>query len=299
MLGYLQLLRPLNCLMTSVAVFIGGLLVMGGMGPEVLLPIGLAMVAAFLIAGAGNAINDYTDVESDKINKPNRPIPSGRVSRRAALAYAIILFVIGTIIAGFINWPVYIIAVLNSAVLIVYSTHLQDRVVVGNAAVSYLVGSGFLFGGAALGNMTLPLILMFLAGLANLAREIVKDLEDIEGDRIGFMKKLTNGVRRKVGSISQRFGISKSGVQLRHSSNLKVIAALSLALAIAVSPVPFLLKILGFSYLVVLIPTDLVFLFSIYGIAKAKRKKSYNKVSRLIKLGMFLGLVSFIIGVLV
>ncbi len=298
MFGYLQLLRPMNCLMTSVAVFIGGLLVMEGMGPEALTAVGLAMAAAFLVTGAGNAINDWTDLESDKVNRPSRPIPSGRMSRRAALIYAIILFALGTTIAGFINWPAYIIAVFNSFVLIIYSTHLQDRVLVGNAAVSYLVGSGFLFGGAALNNMALPVMLMFLAGLANMSREIVKDLEDIEGDKAGFMKKLTNGVRRKVGTISQRFGISKGGVQLRHGSNLRVMAALSLALAIAISPLPFLTGILGFSYLLFLAPTDLVFLAAIYGTAKARRKSGYGKVSRLIKIGMLLGLVAFIMGAL-
>lgn len=50
MLGYVQLLRPLNCLMTAVAVFVGGLLVMGG-APEGLLTLGIAMLAAFLVAG--------------------------------------------------------------------------------------------------------------------------------------------------------------------------------------------------------------------------------------------------------
>jgi geranylgeranylglycerol-phosphate geranylgeranyltransferase len=299
MLGYVQLLRPANCLMTSVAIFIGGLLVMGGLGPEALGAIFLAMVAGFVITGAGNTINDWTDVESDKVNRPNRPIPSGRVSKRAGLMYAVLLFLIGIVMAGFINWAAFIIAAFNSFLLVVYSTHLKERLLVGNAAVSYLVGSGFLFGGAALGNMVLPLILTVLAGLANMSREIVKDLEDVEGDRVGFMKKLTNGVQKRVRTITQRFGISKSGVQLRHGSTLKAVAAISLALAIAVSPMPFLMGILGFSYMVVLAAADLVFLGSIYLIAKANTKKGYTRASRAIKYGMFLGLVAFIAGVLI
>ncbi|MFQ5648109.1 MAG: UbiA family prenyltransferase [Candidatus Aenigmatarchaeota archaeon] len=298
MLGYVQLLRPLNCLMTAVAVFVGGLLVMGG-APEGLLTLRIAMLAAFLVAGGGNAINDYTDVEADKVNRPKRPIPSGRASKRGALAFSIALFVLGIVLAGMINWVTFFIALVNSVLLIAYSTHLQDKLLVGNAAISYLVGSGFLFGGAALGNLTLPFLLFLLAGLSNMSREIVKDLEDIAGDKAGFLKRLTYGAKRKVHSIADRFGVTSGGIRLKYGRRLVVAAGLSLALAIAVSPVPYMLGILGVSYLVILVPTDIVFLACIFGLAKGRGKKKYGRISKGIKLGMFLGLIAFLAGVFI
>jgi geranylgeranylglycerol-phosphate geranylgeranyltransferase len=299
MLGYLQLLRPLNCLMAAIAVFIGGLLVMGGLEQPALNSISLAMLAAFLITGAGNTVNDYIDVEADKVNKPKRPIPSGRVSKGAALAYTAVLFAIGIILAGFTTGAAFALAIFNSIVLVAYPAYLQDKLLVGNISVSYLVGSTFLFGGAALGNITLPLVLMMLALFANLAREIVKDLEDMEGDKVSILKKLTNGAKRKAASILDRFGVGSGGMQLRHSHKLIAAAALSLALAIAVSPVPFLMGILGYSYLVMLVPTDLAFLACMFLLAQAPKRRGYKRISKGIKIGMFLGLIAFIVGVLI
>jgi len=293
-IGYLKILRPLNCVMTAIAVFIGGLLI-AEFGTLIYAEkIYLAMAAAFLIAGAGNAINDYVDVESDRINRPKRPIPSGQVGKRWALVYSILLFLVGIFLAGFINWIAFGVAVFNSALLIVYSVSLQNKLLLGNISISYLVGSGFLFGGVALGNMFLPLLLMLLAFFANLSREIVKDLEDIEGDRKSFLKRVAAGIRRTIG---ERFGFTGSGAELKYGRRkLKIIAGFSLLLVIATSPLPYMFGILGLSYLIILIPTDIVFLVAVLFTIKAESKKGFHRISRMIKLGMFLGLLAFIIG---
>ncbi|MCK4496623.1 MAG: UbiA family prenyltransferase, partial [Candidatus Aenigmarchaeota archaeon] len=151
MFPYVTLMRPVNAFMSVIAVLIGGLLVAGN-NPTLfsnLYPLGFALLAVFLITGAGNAINDYIDVESDKLNKPKRPIPSGRISRRKALAFSVVLFAIGILFTLFINWACILIAVINSILLVVYSYSLQDKILLGNIVIGYLVGSTFLFGGAA------------------------------------------------------------------------------------------------------------------------------------------------------
>lgn len=295
-LGYLKILRPLNCVMTAVAVFIGGLLVAELGALFFAEKIYLAMAAAFLIAGAGNVINDYVDVESDRINRPNRPIPSGQIGRKSALAFLILLFLAGIFLAGFINWIAFGIAVFNSLLLAAYSLNLQNKLLLGNISISYLVGSGFLFGGVALGNLFLPLVLMFLAFFANFSREIVKDLEDIEGDRKSFLKRIASGIKK---SIAERFGFTGGGAVLRYGRRkLKIIAGFSLLLAIAVSPLPYILGILGLTYLVILIPTDLTFLISALFLTKVGSSKGFRRISRMIKLGMLLGLIAFIAGAL-
>lgn len=297
MLGYIRLMRPLNAVMGAIAVLIGGFLVLNPLGYPANLVINLllAMVVAFLVLGAGNAINDYFDVESDRINSPKRPIPSGQISKNTALAFSAALFIIGIALSGFINWVAFIIALVNSFVLIIYSLGLQDKVLVGNIAISYLVGSTFLFGGAAVGNLTLPLLLMLLAGLANMAREVVKDLEDIEGDRLNFIKKLASGIKAK---IADRFGLSRGHAKIRYDKKITIVAGICLLLAIFISPLPYLLNILGLSYLVILIPTDLAFLVALVMMTKASSSRHFHRISKLIKLGMFLGLIAFIVGVL-
>ena len=296
MFPYVTLMRPVNAFMSVIAVLIGGLLVAGN-NPTLfsnLYPLGFALLAVFLITGAGNAINDYIDVESNKLNKPKRPIPSGRISRRKALAFSVVLFAIGILFTLFINWACILIAVINSILLVVYSYSLQDKILLGNIVIGYLVGSTFLFGGAALGNLLLPGLLMLLAGLSTISREIVKDLEDIEGDRKNFLKRLTSGVKMR---LSRFVGKKEAGLAL-DKGRAKAAAGIFMLLAIIISPLPYTLGILGFTYLVILVPTDLVFLSSIIILAKGKGKKKFSRVSRIIKIGMLLALIAFIFGVL-
>ncbi len=297
MLAYLELMRPGNCLMSLIAVAIGALLASGGnltifINPS---PVYLAVVVVFLITGAGNVINDYIDTEADKINKPRRPIPSGRVSPKAALGFSTILFAAGVALSGFLTWYALTLAVFNSVLLVVYSCHLQNKILLGNIAVGYLVGSTFLFGGAALGNLCLPFLLMLLAMFSTISREVVKDLEDLEGDRKGFLKRLASGAKR----VAERFGIKGREAELRvEKGRAKAIAAASMLTAIAASPLPYLLGVLGLPYLVMLVPAVLVFLASLVTIIRASTKKEFARASRFIKLGMNLGLLAFILGVL-
>ncbi len=303
MLSYLELMRPHNCLMSVFAVFIGGLLVMKwdlsqlfALSP--VSPIYLALLAVFLIAGAGNAINDYVDVEADRINKPRRPVPSGRVSRNKALAFSVILFAAGIVLAGIppMNTFTFIIAALNSVLLVLYSFYLQGKLLAGNLAISYLAGSTFLFGGASLGNIVLPFILGLLAGLATLSREIIKDIEDMEGDRLVAVKRM---VRKAKERIKEKTGISKKGISVHYGTRTAVsVAALSLTAAVSVSPLPYVLGILGLSYVIMVMLADAVFVLCISGMATAKRKRDYAKISRRIKIGMNLGFLAFVIGVL-
>lgn len=315
MLHYLTLMRPLNGLMSVIAVFIGGLIILGP-GALTFFHLYLAMLAAFLIAGGGFAINDYVDIEADKINKPKRPLPSGRIQPWKALLFSLALFIIGIILAGFINYIALAIAIINSLVLIFYSLSLQNKILIGNIAVSYSVGSTFLFGGAAtassLSGLALTGLLLLLAFFANLAREIVKDMEDIEGDRATFLKRLAAKTKAMVASAGERFDLSSLEPTLKYKKTLVLLAEASLILAILVSPLPYLLGIVGGYYLVFLVPTDiLLFLALALLLVSTKRagirqkakallfgKKFYRDISKYIKLGMFFGLLAFLAGAL-
>jgi len=287
--------------MSAFAVFIGGLLVIGWNFQHLMgySPLYLALLLVFLITGAGNVINDYFDVESDKINKPKRPLPSGRASRRGALVFSISLFSIGIIIAGFINWPAFVIAVVNSVLLIFYSSHLQNKVLLGNLAVGYLTGSTFLFGGVAMNNMVLPIWLAMLSGLATVSREIIKDLEDIEGDGKGFLKRLSSSVQKISTPIAERFGITTKGVEMKINKKRAIdLAIITLVMSVAISPIPFLFGILGMTYLLAVIPTDALFIFAAFQMNRMNGKSNYKSIQKTIKVGMYLGLVAFLIGVL-
>lgn len=280
MRAYVELLRPLNCSMTVFGVIAGAAIVSIKFSAFSPFLVALAALCAFIIAGAGNAINDYTDVDIDRINRPARPIPSSRVSKNSALIFSISLFALGTGLSYFINLTAFAIAAFNSLLLILYSTHLQNKLFAGNIAISYLVGSSFVFGGASLGDIILPSLLGLLAFLANLSREIVKDLEDLEGDRRVGKSKGKN--------LAMRYGERPA----------KLSASFTLSAAIIISPLPYLLGILSAGYLAALVPCIAVFGYSILSAWKSKKSGDYGRTSRMIKLGMFLGLLAFVAGAL-
>jgi geranylgeranylglycerol-phosphate geranylgeranyltransferase len=140
-----------------------------------------------LITAAGNAINDYFDAEIDAINRPDRPIPSGSVSRKTAWNLSLLLFVSGIVLASQANPICLGLSILNSAMLYAYAAKFKRLPLAGNLSVAYLVASMFIFGGAITGwagiIYTVPITVITF--FAMLGRELLKAAEDVEGDRKG------------------------------------------------------------------------------------------------------------------
>jgi len=298
--AYLEMLRPLNCLMAAVAVSIGGLLVFGlGLDVATQRTMALAMISAFLIAGAGNAINDVFDVEADKVNRPKRPLPSGRASRSGASVFAALLFLAGNALAASINWMAFIIALLNTLMLIAYASWLKHKPYAGHAAVSYLVASTFAFGAAAMGDVSAAAYLALMAFFANFAREIVKGLEDIEGDSFSFMMRVKARLKRAAARLAERFRL-KNGkpVMAYDAKNAVVVAMVSLVASVVLSTLPFFMGAFGAVYMMAVIPADIAMLAGVVQLGLSTSRPSLSKVSKLIKAGMLLGLLAFIVGAL-
>ena len=186
-----KLARPFNGFSGALAVFLGGYVARTGEWLNVVL---VAMVT-FLVTGAGNTWNDYLDVEIDRINKPERVLPSGAVSRRAALIFALTLNAIALIIAAFINPAAFVVALLASAILYLYSWKLKSTVLLGNLTVAIISAMSVVFGGIAAGNVrpTIPLAIIIIVAITG--REILKTLADYEGD-----------LRQRVRTISTAWG---------------------------------------------------------------------------------------------
>ncbi|MDD1694861.1 MAG: geranylgeranylglycerol-phosphate geranylgeranyltransferase [Methanoregula sp.] len=181
--GFLKITRPANAVMAGIAAIVAYLVASGTLVPSAI----LLLIVVTLITAAGNVINDYYDAEIDAVNRPDRPIPAGLVTRHAASWFAVFLFTAGLVICLFTNVLCIGLAVFNSLLLVGYAARLKSMPLVGNVAVAYLAGSMFLFGGAFDGVSGLvrlaPLAVMTF--LAMLARELLKDAEDVEGDAAG------------------------------------------------------------------------------------------------------------------
>ena len=101
---YIQIIRPVNCIMSAFAVYIAAIIsgaIFFGTYPTI--EFTYALLTTFLVCAGGMVVNDIFDIEADKINKPKRPLPSGKIKVRTAKTYAAILFIIGVAISYFIN----------------------------------------------------------------------------------------------------------------------------------------------------------------------------------------------------
>lgn len=267
---YLEILRPGNAIMAVIAIFLMAV-ISGKFTLEAL----MAGVVVFIVTGAGNSINDYFDHKIDAINKPERPIPSGRISLKTALIYSIFLFVMGIIIAFSINLLLGMIAFLSSVLMIFYARDLKTKCLVGNMSISFLTGLCFVFGGIAVGQIVVSIYLGFFAFLMTMAREIVKDMEDVEGDKIEGAATLPI---------------------LRGMRTSSILAAAFMILASIGSPLLYFMGIFSVFYLPVLFLAIIIFLYSATSILKDQSVENAKKVSKRIKLGMAITFVAFAVG---
>ncbi len=187
-LPYFKLLRPLNLFLASLSVFLGSAILGAHNELETLFPL---ICVVLFYTGAANSLNDFIDYKIDLINCPQRPIPSGRVRKNAALIFSIILFIIGSIACIPLNGNAKFIGLgIAMPLMILYNVLLKGMPLIGNIVVALIISLTFLFCGAAfdkMGDMIVPTCLSF--GLT-LVREIVKDLADIDGDKELGLKTL-------------------------------------------------------------------------------------------------------------
>ncbi len=273
--AYVTIIRPGNCLIASGAVAVAGLVAVGYSVLEhaTLVDLALACCAVFLFVGAGNTLNDYYDYDVDKVNHPDRPIPSGLIARRNALTLAVILFVPTFLLGLLINLESLAVVSISAAVMVSYERKMKRKGLLGNLQISWLVGALFLFGGVAVYNNEAEALLRVtalaaLAFLSTLGREITKDIEDLRGDRGRTTLPMSLGPGR--------------------SANL---ARLFYAIAIALSLVLFFMGTFGLSYLGLVLVADTVFIASM-----AYMTSNPSLSSNLSKGAMVLALAAFLFG---
>ncbi len=273
-LVYLKLMRPLNLFQGSIAV-----LVCAAIMPH--FPegwkIGLAIAVAVCFTGGGNAINDYFDYAVDKINRPYRPIPSGRIRRKNALIFAVALFGIGLLFSvPILNFRTGIIIGLALFLLVSYSPWFKSLPFWGNFVVSVILGMTFLFSAAVFGNVMVGIPPALLAFGFNLIRELVKDMQDVKGDKI----------------------INASTIPLKYGLNVarRIVLGLTLLL-MGGAFLPYLLNIYSQYYLWVLIFTvEIPLLFVIFLTLRDTSVRNCTFVSRLLKIDVFFGLLAIFAG---
>lgn len=184
LIGLVQITRPHNCCGAALATLLGAYL--ASSAAHLLSPLVMrATLVVWLIVAACNVVNDHRDVTVDSLNKLQRPIPSGRVSRRAAGYLALMLALAALGVAWTLGpWPA---SIATGAMILgaSYSYYLKSTVLLGNGVVGLLSGTTVSYGGLVAGDLTLAVgVASLLVFLFVFTREILKTIPDQESDAL-------------------------------------------------------------------------------------------------------------------
>ncbi|MBN2564311.1 MAG: geranylgeranylglycerol-phosphate geranylgeranyltransferase [Candidatus Eisenbacteria bacterium] len=268
----MELIRPVNGLMAAAAVLVGAFV---SRSPTDWGPATAAACAAFAAAAGANALNDGLDRDTDTINRPGRPVPSGRMSPGAALAAAGVAFIVSLALAATVSGRALALVAGWLVLTAVYSRSLKGVPIAGNVAVAAVASTPFLMGGFSQGKYLLAMIPTAIAFLLHLAREIVKDIEDIEGDRAAGLRTLA----------------VRQGPEVAWGAARGVLIAL-----IGLAAVPFALGIYGWGYAAFVVVIDVLLIRAMISMTRGASKDGAARISAALKLVMVLGLAAFAAG---
>jgi geranylgeranylglycerol-phosphate geranylgeranyltransferase len=271
--GLLRLFRFELPFTAGVCVVLGEILALGSI-PGIV-PIAVGFISIFCISATALILNDYFDYETDRINAPDRPLPSGAVTKREALVLSIVVAGLGILTSAFISLIAFVVAIVVWLVGLAYNWRVKRYGLFGNILVAFSVGMTFVYGGIVVGRPFDGMVIWFgvLAMLFDLAEEIAADALDAEGDRV-------------IGSRS---------VAIVHGPRVALLLSAGMfALVVGVSLVPF---IAGWLEPVYLIPIGLMDANIVYSVARllSPQVKQPRVHVRAIYLGGSLAIVLFIL----
>lgn len=269
-MGYLRIIRPVNCLITSFSVCVGAWI-----GNETFLSPALILAAliGFVVCAFGNLVNDLMDIRIDTINNPNRPLVKKTVSKTVVIALAIYFFICAFIFSLSLGIAPFIIVFGTLIMLFVYAWVLK-KTLAANVVVSVLTGLSFVLGGVIAENLycIFPFLFSFFI---HMAREIIKDIIDIEGDK--------------------RFGVRSLSISFGNKRACKL-SALCLVILCVILPIPFISGTLGFWYMVLVVLGALPLLvYTILKLLQCPPAADLIRLSRSIKIIMAIGLLAMIL----
>ncbi len=270
-ISLLRVVRVSNCLAAFGGTLLGGLLGRSTALPDVI----AGAVAVCFTAAFGYSINDYYDAAADRVTKPSRPIPAGTLSRKSVLVISFSCLAVA-VLSGALLASYLTLAVVGACVLVwLYSLRVKRTGLPGNVLVSFLGASTLVFGGFCAGNPGPAVFPAVLAFLVNLPREILKDVQDLEGDIL----------------LGGRSLVRLSG----RSAAVRVASVLMVVLA-AVSLLPLALSMYNRFYLLVVVFIDALLVVMAFSLWVSASQRKVTVSVRLLKSSMYLGLLAIGLG---
>ena len=240
----------------------------------------LVFFSMAFITSAGFSINDYFDRESDAVIKPKRPIPSGALSLKQVVAISAFLFAVGLVLAFLINWLSFVILLVDSIVLLIYSAFVKRKSgFAANVLIGLLVGTAFIYGEATVfQTVSLVSLSLYPICFGTIGGNILRDILSFEGDsKIGYP------------TLPQKIG---------NKGSMEIAAYFFIVTAI-LAPLPFLFQFFGIYYLALILSWSVLLFYSSIRLKTSDPTiENVRKYERLITRSMMLLILSLIVEAL-
>ncbi len=252
----------------------------------------ILILSTILIAASGYIINDIYDIKADAVNKPEKLYVGNKISLKKANNLYFILNFSGLLLGLYLSYHIknisfFIVYIIISFLLYRYAIYFKKKFLIGNLIVSFLIFLSVIiiaiFDLVPATNdynqndqLIVFVLLIKIASFAfilTLLREILKDIEDIEGDK-----------KVNAQTIPISLGIEKTKYIV-----IFITIALLVGLLFFTLPYYETNKII-FYYLLILVALPL--LYFILKVRSSKAKKEYHKLSNLLKIIMLIGILS-------
>ncbi len=275
-----KLMRIMNSIMVGFAVLVAVAIAVGR-GFLELEPMKLVsgFIVGFSVSASAMVLNDIFDIEIDKVNAPTRPLPSGRMSKGEAYLCYFILAFLGLFFSTFTGIDSFLVAFSGILVSALYDYKLKVTGFLGNFSVAFATSLPFLYAFTIVDEAN-PTVLVFwgMVFLSVLAREIVKDIADIEGDRI-----------KNARTIPLIYGVRRAAQ----------IAFLLYLIAISLSPIPVFLRLVNYwIYVPSVLVVDFLFIYGSIRILRNPIRKEALYHKKIALYAMLIGLIGFVGSVL-
>lgn len=273
--GVIQLFRPELSFAAGSCIIAGEIIALGSFPSIQNLFYGF--MCGFFISSSALILNDYFDLEVDRINAPNRPLPAGIISPPEVIVLTIVATFLGLIASSIISIYALIVSIILWIIAVLYNWKLKETGLLGNFMVSFSVAITFILGGIIVGNPWNKIVLTFsvMAFFIDLGEEIAADAMDIDGDKKRNSKSIAIKMGRKVALN---------------------ISSILFSLVILISFIPIYFSWLGISYLLMILIADVIIFLSVLKLLRSRTSEEGHFCIKQIYRGALLGLFAFIIG---
>lgn len=265
----INLFRPLNVFLTMLSVYLGAW-ISGNLTEWEFVFSG--MIIAGLVCAGANAFNDYYDIEIDKINKPDRPLSSGLIPRYWGLFFGILFTLVSLYWSLLLDLDTFLFVFMVSVILWYYNWQGKKLVILGNVLVALSSALSFIFGGLLNGTISDSIVPAVFALLFHFSREIIKDVEDLNGDR-----------KKGLSSIPLRYGIETAQMWITGT----------IFILIGFTFYPYLFNNYHWAYMVTaLIGVDIFLMYIIFSLWQDAGIENAGRLSILLKWDMIIGILA-------